>query len=445
MIRYIVMPVMLATVLASPVFCEESTRPHAGMLRYPDVSAEHIVFVYANDVWVVPREGGLASPLASPPGQELFPRFSPDGQSIAFIGNYDGDRDVYTASIYGGAPVRVTHHPANEMMCDWTPQNKLLFFSNALAGLSRQEQLFLVDPQGGLPEKLPVPYGANGSIDGSGEWLAYTPFTRDFRTWKRYRGGWATDIWLFNLTDFSSEKITDWEGTDTYPMWYGDKVYYLSDAGPHHRLNIWSYNTTSKEREQITEFKDFDCKFPAAGPGENGEGEIVFQNGTNLFLLNLSSGEARSVVVMIPGARPKIRPQRIQVNDRIGDWSISSTGQRIVVEARGDIWTLPAKEGAVLNLTRSDDAAERDPQWSPDGKWIAYFSDASGEYELYIQQSDGKDKAKQLTSGGKAFRMSPVWSPDSKHIAFIDKTGAMYIHTIQSQKTRFVDKDPWAR
>lgn len=423
---------------------EEATRPHAGMLRYPDVSATHIVFVYANDLWVVPREGGMASPLASPPGQEMFPRFSPDGKSIAFIGNYDGDRDVYTVPISGGIPTRVTYHPANELLCDWTPQNKILFFSNGLAGLARQEQLFLVDPKGGLPERIPVPYGANGAIGFNGEWMAYTPFTRDFRTWKRYRGGWATDIWLFNLKNFSSEKITNWEGTDTYPMWYGDKVYYLSDMSANHRLNIWSYNTTTKERRQVTDFGEYDCKFPAVGPGESGEGEIVFQNGSNLYLLNLSTEKARSVIVMIPGARPKIRPQRIKVNDRIQDWSVSPTGKRVLLEARGDIWTLPAKEGAAINLTRSSGAAERDPQWSPDGQWIAYFSDASGEYELAIRQSDGKGEEKQLTSGGNAFRYSPQWSPDSKRIAFSDKTGSIFIYTIDNKETKLVDKDPWA-
>lgn len=431
-------------VFISVSYGSDAVRPHAGMLRYPDVSATHIVFVYANDLWIVPRAGGMASPLASPPGQELFPRFSPDGQSIAFIGNYDGGRDVYVVSTQGGAPQRITHHPANELLCDWTPQNRLLFFSNGMAGLARQEQLFLADPEGGLPEKLPVPYGANGAIDFSGEWMAYTPFTRDFRTWKRYRGGWATDIWLFNLKNFSSEKITDWEGTDTYPMWFGNRVYYLSDAGLNHRLNIWSYDTTTRERRQITNFEEYDCKFPAVGPGENGQGEIVFQNGSNLYLLNLSTEKAFPVIVMIPGAQPKIRPQRIAVNDRIADWSVSPTGKRVLVEARGDIWTLPAKEGSAINLTRSSGAAERDPAWSPDGQWIAYFSDASGEYELYIRQSDGKGDAKQLTSGGQAFRYSPRWSPDSKRIAFTDKTGSIFVHTLDGQKTRFVDKDPWA-
>ncbi len=426
---------------AEPV--EAAVRPHAGMLRYADVSASSIVFVYANDLWLVSRQGGMATPLASPAGEEMFPRFSPDGKSIAFVGNYDGDRDIYIIAVEGGIPFRVTHHPANEMLCDWTPQNELLFYASGLAGLGRQSQLFTVSPECGMPHKLPVPYGANGAINGDGEWLAYTPHSRDFRTWKRYRGGMATDIWLFNLKDYKSKKITDFEGTDTYPMWYGNVVYYLSDAGPNHRLNIWSYNTTTEKREQVTTFKDFDCKFPSIGPGANGEGEIVFQNGSNLYLLNLSTGQSKSIIVMIPGARPEIRSKRTDVSGHLRGWGVSSTGKRVVIAARGDIWTLPEKKGAVRNLTRSSGAAERYPSWSPDGRWIAYFSDESGEYELYIMQSDGKEETQQLTSGGKKYRYNPTWSPDSKNIAFTDNSGSIYIHNIDNKESLFVDKDRW--
>ncbi len=419
------------------------TRPHAGMLRYPDVSSRQIVFMYANDLWLVSREGGIASPLASPPGEELFPRFSPDGESIAFIGNYDGNRDIYILPTKGGVPMRLTHHPANETLCDWTPQNKLLYYAGGVMGLGRQTHLFTISPKGGFPEKLPVPYGANGAINASGEWLAYTPHSRDFRTWKRYRGGMATDIWLFNLSTYQSEKITDFDGTDTYPMWYGNRLYYLSDEGPNHRLNIWAYDTVSKERRQVTEFKEFDCKFPSAGPGANGEGEIVFQNGTNLYLLNLSTDRARPVMVMIPGARPKIRPKRVDASRNLSNMKISPTGKRMLIEARGDIWSLPAKEGSKRNLTRTSGSAERDPSWSPDGRWIAYFTDRTGEYELVLQQSDGKGDLRQLTSGGKAFRFDPIWSPDSKRIAFTSKDGSLYIHTIETKESKFIDKEPF--
>lgn len=419
-------------------------RPHAGMIRYADISASHITFVYANDIWIVLREGGLASPLASPPGQESFPRFSPDGETIAFMGNYDGNTDLYVIPREGGVPVRVTYHPAVEALCDWTPDGQLLYFSNALAGLQRQTQLFTVPPQGGLPTRLPVPYGANGAVSPDGQWLAYTPHSRDHRTWKRYRGGMATDIWLFHLTNHTAKRITAWEGTDSQPMWHGTTVYYLSDEGPEHRLNIWSYNTLDGKRTKITHLKDFDVKWPAIGPGPDGAGEIVFQYGPELKVLDLSTNDLRTVVIRVPGDRPRIRPREVDASKNIAAADLSSTGKRAVFEARGDIWTVPAKHGTPRNLTRSGGAAERDPAWSPDGRWVAYFGDATGEYELYLAPSDGRGETRQLTSDGTAYRYNPTWSPDSKHIAFSDKSGAMFLHTVESDETRHFDTEPWA-
>lgn len=420
-------------------------RPHAGMLRYPDVSATSIVFVYANDLWVVPREGGVATPLASPAGMERFPRFSPDGRTIGFMGNYDGNPDLYTMSVAGSVPTRVTHHPATETLCDWTPDGKLLFFSNALAGLRRQTQLFTTSPTGGMPEKLPIPYGANGSISSDGQWLAYTPHSRDHRTWKRYRGGMATDIWLFNLRSKTARKVTEWEGTDTQPMWHGPKLYYLSDGGSEHRLNIWVYDPSANRRKQLTHQIDFDVKWPSIGPGADGQGEIVFQNGSALQLLSLSTGAIRTVDVVIPGDRPKIRPYEYDADKFITSWDISSTGKRAVFGSRGDLWTVPAKNGSPRNLTRSSGVAERDPSWSPDGQWLAYFCDETGEYELYIKQSDGRGETRKLTSDATTFRFAPTWSPDSKMIVFSDKSGAMFLHTIESGETRGIDKDLWGR
>ncbi len=416
--------------------------PHGGMLRYPDIGVDNIVFVYGNDIWLVPREGGMATPVASPPGQEIFPRLSPDGETIAFMGNYDGDRDLYTVPVPGGVPTRVTYHPSNEQLCDWTPDGELLYSTNGLAGLSRQSQLFTVPPEGGLPAMLPVPYGAAGAISPDGQWLAYTPYNRDFRTWKRYRGGMATDIWLFHLTDHTSKKITDWEGTDTRPMWHGKTVYYLSDGGPSHRLNIWAYDTETGERRQITDFEDFDVKWPSVGPG-TGQGEIVFQNGADIYVLDLASGESTTVEITIPGDRPSIRTRTVNAADNLFNWDISATGKRAVFGARGDIWTVPAKDGSPRNLTRTSGVAERNPSWSPDGRWIAYFSDATGEYELYTTQSDGKGETRQLTEKGNAFKYAPTWSPDSKMIAYQDKTGSLFLHTLESGESRTIDRDPW--
>jgi len=419
-------------------------RPHAGMLLYPDVSDSQIVFVYANDLWVVPRTGGTAAPLASPPGRERFPRFNADGRTIAFVGNYDGNQDLYTIGIGGEIASRVTHHPATEILCDWTPDGELLYFSNGLAGLTRQMQLFTVPPAGGLPTRMPVPYGANGAVSADGNWLAYTPHTRDTRTWKRYRGGMATNIWLFHLHDHTWKPITDWEGTDTLPMWHGDVVYYVSDEGPEHRWNVWSYSTKTGARTQITSFSEYDVKWPSMGPGPAGQGEIVFQNGSGLYLLDLGTKQAEQVEITIPGDRPALRPQRVDASRHIQAANISGTGKRVAFEARGDLWSVPAEHGSPRNLTRTSGSAERDPAWSPDGRWIAYFCDSTGEYQLCVTQSDGRGETRQLTQNGNRYRYRPTWSPDSKSIVFSDKAGGLFLHDIDQEETKAVDVDPWS-
>jgi len=423
----------------------DDVQPRARMLKYPDVGATHIAFSYANDLWLVPRAGGMATPLASPAGVELSPRFSPDGETIAFMANYDGNSDLYTMPVAGGVPQRVTHHPTRETLCDWTPDGRLLFYAGGMGSYPRAAELYTVAADGGLPEKLPVPYGANGAVSPDGQWLAYTPHSRDDRTWKRYMGGMATDIWLFHLSKHTSKKITNWGGTDSQPMWHGEKLYYFSDAGPEHRKNIWVYDVKTGKHRQVTNFKDYDVKWPSIGPGPNSQGEIVFQCGADLHLLNLATEKSSVVEVTIPGDRPKIREQTIDVSRSIMDWNISSTGKRAVIEARGDIWTVPAKHGSPRNLTRTPGVAERDPAWSPDGRWITYFSDETGEYQLYITQSDGKGETRQLTSEGATYRYSPIWSPDSKHIAFGDKSGAGWLYTLETEELKHVDTNPWGR
>ncbi|MDX2148333.1 MAG: PDZ domain-containing protein [Planctomycetota bacterium] len=456
--------------------------PNATMLRFPDVSATHICFVYANDVWLVPRSGGVAVPLSSPPGQEQFPRFSPDGKRIAFNASYEGNREVYTMPVSGGTPTRVTHHPGGETICDWTPDgNEVVFISNAFAGLSRQSQLFRVDADGGLPEQLPVPYGGFGAISPDGQWLAYTPHSTDNRTWKRYRGGMATDIWLFNLKTKQSKRVTDWEGTDTLPMWSpdGKTLYYLADAGPEHRLNIWAHNIASGENTQISRFTSDDIRWPSIGPGESGpggssKGEIVFQLGSKLMLWDLTTNSSREVEVSISGDAPFVRPRLVNAAENISGASLSPSGKRVAVEARGDLWSAPANEGVVRPLTRTNGVAERDPAWSPDGRWIAYFSDESGEYDLYVRPSDARppekkksdsagkpgdtdagdkeadapaddrdSKPRKLASLGEGFRYSPSWSPDSKWIVFTDKANCAFLVNAESGEVKQIDCTPF--
>ncbi|MBM3984506.1 MAG: peptidase S41 [Planctomycetes bacterium] len=438
-----VRPALAALLLAAAARAADVT-PDARMLRYPDVSATHVAFVYADDIWLVPREGGTATPLASPAGPEQFPRFSPDGRSLAYVGNHDGNRDLYVVPVDGGVAQRVTHHPAREQLSDWTPDGRLLFSSaheDPLGG--RAPQVFRVGPAGGLPERLPVPYGGNAALSPDGRWLAYTPVPFDFRTWKRYTGGTAMDIWLFDLQSKQSRRMTDWIGSDSQPMWLGTTVYYLSDAGHGHLLQLWSFDTIGGVRSQVTDLPDFDVKWPAMGPGPDGKGEIVFQHGSRLMLLSLRNGELREVKVRIPGDRPKVRPRTVDVAGAIESVSVSPTGKRVAVEARGDVWTLPAEHGSPRNLTRSDTSTERMPSWSPDGRWLAWLSDAGGEYELWLAPSDGAGAARQLTRGHEAFFSNPRWSPDSKRIALDDQLGNLHVVDAESGAMTLVDTDPW--
>lgn len=464
--------------------------PHAGMLRQPSVSDSKIAFVYANQIWTVSRSGGTASLVAAPPVRPLLPRFSPDGKTIAFAANFDGDQDIYTVPTAGGSLTRITHHPTEETLCGWQDDTHILFFARSMteSGPGRITRLYSVPSTGGLPEKLPMPYSGFGAVSHDGKIVAFSPLSTDERTWRRYRGGMAPDLWTMDLETGASKRITDWEGTDTIPMWGYNRassvIYYLSDNGPEHRLNIWSYDTKTGTREQVTKYTDAEVRYPSIGPGASdskGKGEIVFQLDAKLMLLDLDTKDARAVEVTIPGARPRLRAQLEDASELITHADLSPSAKRVLFTGRGDLWSVPAKEGPTRDLTRTDGVFERDGAWSPDGRWIAYLSDESGEYELYIRPSDAREPDKKpvlgrqrigagevdpdtatgelpvepykLTTLGEGFRYNPTWSPDSRHIAMTDKSGRILLvdltfdsdgERLVSSVTKEVDTDPWA-
>jgi tricorn protease len=427
-----------AFVSAQPMRTE---MPDARMLRFPDVSAESIVFVYAGDLWTVPKEGGLARRLSSPKGQELFPKFSPDGRFIAFSGNYDGNTDVYLMPAEGGTPKRLTHHPADDSVVEWYPDGEHILYRSGMVSPSRRfNRFFKQSINGGLPETLALPYAELGSFSADGNRIAFQFISTEFRTWKRYRGGMASDIWLYDFIKNTSRKMTDFEGTDAVPMWHENTIYFLSDRDERKKLNIWAYDLSAEQTRQITRFTEYDVKWPSIGPDA-----IIFENGGKLHLLNLKSEVSRSISIQVPADLPEVRPRLKDLSKSIQNFSISPTGKRAVFEARGEVLTVPEKHGSVRNLTNSSGTAERDPAWSPDGKYVAYFSDRTGEYELYLCPADGKGTEKPIANQGKTFFYRPVWSPDSKKIAFSDKTGSLFIANVGSSDLEFVDKDEWSR
>ncbi len=410
---------------------------NARMLQYPDVSQSQITFYYGGDLWVVSKDGGTANKLTNAKGQEVLPRFSPDGSQIAFSGNYNGNVDIYVVPSKGGKAERVTHHGMFDRMDDWYPDgSRILYTTSMESGKQRFSQFYSVSPEGGMPDKLPVPYGEFGMLSPDGKKIAYTPRTRSNRTWKRYRGGMAPDIWIFNLETKASENITDDPANDEFPMWYGNTIYFLSDRNAEKRANIYAYDVSSRNIRQVTDFKEYDTHFPSMGPAD-----IVFENGGKLYLLDLATEKYREVKIDVVTDESTLLPRTENVNKLIASFWPSPDGKRAVFEARGDAFSVPAENGPVLDLTNTSGSAERYPSWSPDGKYIAYWSDKSGEYELYLKDLEGSGYGKKVSSYGRGYRYQIYWSPDSKQLAFIDNAMNVYIYNKDEDKTTKVDKE----
>jgi tricorn protease len=407
----------------------------ARMFRSPDISSTHIAFIYAGDIWVVEKEGGLAHSLSSPLGEEISPCFSPDGTKIAYTASYDGNPEVYVISSLGGLPKRITYHPMRERVVDWYPDSEnLLINSSRESGRQRYGQFYKISALGGLAEKLPVPYGEYGTLSGDMQELAYTHERGASRNWKRYEGGYAADIWIFDLNSKDARRVTDHPATDADPMWSGDKIYFLSDRGVEKRQNIWVYSTGDESFRQVTAFSDFDIYGPSLGPQD-----MVFQAGDKLYRMDLDTETPVEVDITISTDLASIHPKLTNVSKYIQSFQIGPDGKRAVIEARGDVFTVPAEHGPIRNLTQTSGIAERYPAWSPDGKHVAYWSDRSGEYELCIRNGDGSGEEKQLTKLGPGFRYNLFWSPNSEMLAFIDNKQNINIFKIEEKKLIKVD------
>jgi tricorn protease len=361
----------------------------------------------------VPKEG-TATQLSSPADGD--PRFSPDGKLIGYIAAYDGNGDIYVVPTTGGMPVRVTNHGLPERIVDWYPDGtKILFASSMESGKQRFSQFYSVPAAGGLPSKLPVPYGEIASLSPDGSKIAYTPQSLASRTWKRYRGGWAPDLWMFDLGTLSSERIAASDASDEFPMWHAGRIYFLSDRGPENRANIWAYEVAAKTARQVTRFADFDIHFPALGPSD-----IVFEAGGKLHLLGLADEKLREVPVRVVTDEITLRPKMVNASGLI-QWVSPPAGKRALFQARGDIFSVPAENGPVFNLTRTPGSAEQYPAVSPDGKSAAWWSDKTGEYELVVVDLEKPGSGRVVTSYGPGFRYRINWSPDGKRIAFVDQ------------------------
>ncbi len=413
------------------------------LFQKPAMNKTEIVFSYAGDLWRVSRQGGMATRLSAGTGFETDPAFSPDGNTIAFTGEYDGNIDVFSVPMTGGVPKRVTYHPDSDRLVGWSPDGKRLIFRSSRESFSRFTQLFSVGLDGGLPEVLPLPMACTGSYSPDGKRMVYAPldggqfapgFT-NYVAWKRYRGGEASYLWIVDFATLNTEKIPRKDSNDINPMWIGDKIYFLSDRnGP---MTLYRYDPKSKEVAELIKNTGKDIISASAGPGG-----IVYEQFGQIHIYDIASQKSSKVAIDIAADLSEVRPRFQNVSREIRSAKISPTGVRAVFEAHGEILSAPVEKGDIRNLTHSAGVMDRTPAWSPDGRSIAYFSDESGEYALHIKPQTGEGETRKIPLAGKsAFYFEPKWSPDSKHMAFFDNQIHLWEVEIATGKLTLVDTD----
>jgi len=412
----------------------------ATLFQKPAVNQTLIVFSYAGDLWIVPREGGEARLLTTGIGVETDPIFSPDGTTIAFTGSYDGNTDVYIVPAKGGVPKRLTFHPTPDIVAGWTNDGRQVMFASSRNSYSSFPQLFTIGADGGFPTQIPLPMAERGSFSPDGTHIAYEPLPQWQPEWKRYRGGQTDKIWLARLSDSKVEALPRENSTDRYPMWIGDAVYFLSDRDG--MMSLYSYDTRSRKVARLVNNSDLDIKSASAWKGGQGSNPVIaYEKFGTICLYDVKSGKSQQVNIRLAADLVNIRPRFEKVGNRIENAMISPTGARAVFEARGEIITVPAEKGDPRNLTNTPGVMERDPSWSPDGKWIAYFSDESGEYALHITDQKSETPVKKI-SLPPTFYYTPTWSPDSKKIAFYDKKLQLWYLEVEKGTPVRIDRNP---
>ncbi len=413
------------------------------LMRFADLHGDQVVFTYENDLWIADANGGDARRLTSHPGNEVNAKFSPDGTMLAFTASYDGGNDVYVMDARGGEPRRLTWHPAGDQVLDWHPDGERVLFRSNRAWPNREFETYLVSVHGGLPERLPLDRGGLAAVSPDGSMVAYNRISRESRTWKRYQGGMAQDVWLADLDSGSITQLTDWPGSDNFPMWHGGTIVFNSDREDG-RLNLYAMAADGSGVRRLTTHTDYDVKHPSMGDA----GRVIYQQAGRLHVLDIASGSSALLDITVRSDRPRFRDDLVSEAPRTGSFRTSPSGERVLLEARGEILNLPVDEGDSFDLTRTSASREKDAVWSPDGETIAFISDRTGEEEIWLCDQTGGD-VRKLTDMGGGFLMPPAWSPDSESIVFSDKFMRLNLVDVASGKARVIARcdydDAWER